>query len=135
MKRVLAVMVIATFLTLTVGMEQTSWAIQTIGAAEHNEVVARIATLKRGSTVEVTGSDGTVFYAVIEEIGPDSLRVMRDEGGAVTTETLAISDIRRIRPVSPRRVAHGHKTLIITAIVAGVIVGVVGACASSSSNY
>ena len=134
MKRILAVVLIAALMTFALGTQQTSWAIQTISATEHDEVVSRIATLKRGSTVEVTKADGSVFYAVVEEIGADSLRVMRDDAGVVSTDTLPIADIRRIRAVSPRRVAHSHKTLIASAIVAGVIVGLVGVCASASSS-
>src|SRR3954470_8281380 len=104
MTRILSVILIATLMTLTLGMEQTSWAIQTVSAVEHDEVASQLALMKRGSTVEVTQADGSVFYAVIEEIGTDSVRLMRDDAGVVRTDTIPITDIRRIRVVSPRRV-------------------------------
>ena len=125
MKRVLAVLLIGTLSTLLLGFENTSW-------AQSDPIRQALSTLRRGSTVEIERTNGTKFYAVIEEIGPDSITVMRDEAGRTLTETIPVADVKSIKAVSVRQVAHGHRTLIVASIVAGVLVlALVGACASS----
>jgi hypothetical protein len=128
MKRVLSVLLIGTLSTLLLGIENISW-------AQADPIRQALSTLRRGSTVEIERSNGTKFYAVIEEIGPDSISVMRDEGGRTLTETIPLADVTSIKAVSVKQVAHNHRTLIVASIVAGVLViALVGACASASSD-
>ena len=128
MKRVLAVMLIGTLSTLLMGIENTSW-------AQADPIRQALSTLRRGSTVEMERSSGPKFYAVIEEIGPDSITVMRDEAGRTLTETIPVADVKSIKAVSVRQVAHGHRTLIVASIVAGILViALFGACASASQE-
>jgi len=128
MKRVLAVMLIGTLSTLLLGVENKSW-------AQADPIRQALSTLRRGSTVEIERSSGPKFYAVIEAIEPDSITVMRDEAGRTLTETIPVSDIRSIRVVSVRQVAHNHRTLIVASIVAGILViALVGACASAAPD-
>jgi len=128
MKRVLAVMLSGTLSTFLLGIENNSW-------AQADPVRQALSTLRRGSTVEIERSSGPKFYAVIEAIEPDSITVMRDEAGRTLTETIPVSDIRSIRVVSVRQVAHNHRTLIVASIVAGILViALVGACASAATD-
>ena len=121
-------MLIGTLSTFVLGIENNSW-------AQTDPIRQALSTLRRGSTVEVERSNGPKFYAVIEEIGPDSITVMRDEAGRTLTETIPVSDIRSIKVVSVRQVAHNHRTLIVASIVAGILViALVGACASAATD-
>jgi hypothetical protein len=138
MKRVLAVMLIGAFSTFFLGFEETSWAVQSAGASQtgpqRDTVVQTLSTLRRGATVEIEQGNETKFYAVIDEIGPDAITVMRDQAGKTLTETIAISDIRSIKAVSVRQVARGHRGLIAGAIAVGVIVALVGVCAAAAAS-
>jgi hypothetical protein len=139
MKRVLAVMLIGTITTLLLGIENTSWAVQSPAANQAaqspDRVTRALSSLRRGATVEIEQPNKKAFYAVIEEIGPDAITVLRDGGAGTLTERIPIADITSIRAVSGRIVAHNHKGLIIAAVVAGlIVVGLVGACRSSSPD-
>ena len=124
MKRVLTVILIGTLSTLLLGTENTSW-------AQGDPIAQVLSTLRRGSTVEIERSTGPKFYAVIEDLGPDAIIVMRDQDGRTLTETIPVPDIKSIKAVSVRQVARNHRTLIIASVVAGVIlIALVGACAS-----
>jgi hypothetical protein len=135
-------MLIGTLTTLMLGINETSWAVQAAPAAQQDaareSVVRRLATMRRGLTVQIERQDRTKFYAVIEAIGPDSITVLRDEGKSTTTEVIPVGGIREIREVSPQKVAKGHKALIITAIVTGVIVGgllaIVSSCRTATTT-
>jgi hypothetical protein len=138
MRRVFMVILIAALTTFMLGIDETSWAVQ--GAevkardSQRERVVQRLATLRRGATVEIQRTDGTRFFAVLQEIGPDEVTVMLDRGGQTATERIAIDAIRDIRPVSPQKVARSHKGLIVAAVVAGVVVvALVGACRTAAA--
>ena len=136
MKRVFMVILIAALTTFMLGINETSWAVQGREAktseAQRDKVMQRLATMRRGSTVEIERTDRTRFFAVLQEIGPDAVTVMLDRGGHTTTERIAIDTIRDIRPVSPQKVARSHKGLIIAAVTAGVLVAaLIGACRSA----
>ena len=137
MKRVLAVMLIGTITTLFMGVENTSWAVQNSAAnqatAPPDRVTRALSSLRRGSTVEIEQPNRRAFYAVIEEIGPNTITVLRDEGAGTLTEIIPIAGITSIRAVSGRAVAHNHKGLIVAAVVAGlIVVGLASACRSAS---
>jgi hypothetical protein len=133
----MVVVLIGALTTLMLGIDETSWAVQAPDAqqaAQHEAVVRRLASLRRGATVEIERSDRTKFYAVVEEIGSNWVRVLRDEAKHTMTEVIPADSIREIREVTPQKaVSHGHKKLIIAAVVAGVLyVGLVSACRSAS---
>ena len=132
MKRVMVVVLGGALTTLLLGINETSWAvpIRSVSQSEpqREQVVRRLATMRRGSTVEIEWNDGTKFYAVVQDIGPDEITVLLERDGRTVTETIAIDDIRNIGEVSPQKVARGHKGLIAGAIVAGVLVALVGVC-------
>ena len=138
MKRVLTVMLIGTLSTLLLGVEDTSWAVQASVAnpagLQGDPIMQALSTLRRGATVEIERSNGTKFYAVIEEIAPDTVTVMRDQAGKTLTETIAVADIRSIKAVSVRQVAHGHKGLIAAAVVVGLLIVALGACAAANQD-
>jgi hypothetical protein len=77
--------------------------------------------------VEIVRTDGTKISAVIQDVGIDSVTVLTDERGQVETQTIAVSDIRSIKLANPRKMSHGHKVLLVTAVTLGVIVGVCAA--------
>jgi hypothetical protein len=135
----MVVVLIGTLTTLMLGIDETSWAVQAPSAQQQNaqreEVLRRLATMRRGSSVQVERQDRTKFYAVLQDIGPDSITVLREEGKNTTSEVIPVTSIRQIRAVSPQKVAKGgHKGLIIAAVVAGVLVaGLVGSCRSAST--
>ena len=139
MKRVMAVLLIGTLSNLLLGVDDKSWASQAPATSAAGQpldpVAAALATLRRGATVQIERTNGTRFYAVIEDIAPDTITVLSEQTGRPLTETIPITDIRSIRAVSGRTVAHSHKTLIIAAVVAGVIVvGLLGACAAANGD-
>lgn len=137
MRRVLAVAVIGVLMTLSLGIDQVSWAGQD-GAADRQARRARVlralAGLRPGSTVEIEWADHTKVKAVIDDIGADSIRALVEEprkpGAAsptVTTRTIPIDDILSIRAV---RVGRANRVLIAAAVVAGLI-ALVGVCAAA----
>jgi hypothetical protein len=133
----MVVVLIGALTTLMLGIDETSWAVQAPDAqqaAQHEAVMRRLATLRRGATVEIERPDRTKFYAVVEEIGPNWVRVLRDEAKHTMTEVIAADSIRAIKEVPPQKVVQrGHKKLIIAAVVVGVLyVGLVSACRSAS---
>ena len=138
MKRVLAVMLIGTITTLFMGIENTSWAVQSPAASQADpppdQVIRALSSLRRGATVEIVQPGRRAFYAVIEAIGRDEITVLREEGAGTVTEIIPIAGITSIRVVSGRVVAHKHKGLIASAIAAGVIVALVGVCAAASRD-
>jgi hypothetical protein len=139
-RRVLAVVVIGVLMTLSLGVDQVSWAAQDTGGkdreAQRAQVVRRLAGLRPGAMVEIERTDRTKVKAVIEDIGPDSIRALVEEshrggtaGRGVVTQTIPIDDIRNIREVRPGR---SNRALIAAAVVAGLVV-LVGVCAASIS--
>jgi len=141
MRRILAVAVIGMLTTLLLGVDDISGAEQdsaTQRAARRAQVASRIAKLRPGATVIIERYDLTKINAVIQDIGADSVTVLVQDprrGGvvsAVTTQTIALDDIRSINEVSVAKMSRTSKTLIVAAVVAGVIT-LVGVCASSIS--
>jgi len=140
MRRVLATAVIGVLATLLLGVD-ISGAQQDRDASQRAaraQVASRIAKLRPGATVIIERDDGTKLNAVIQDIGADSVTVLvqdpRGGGGvaAVTTQTIPVNDIRSIKEVSVAKMSRTSKTLIVAAVVAGVIT-LVGVCAASIS--
>lgn len=138
MRRVMVVVLIGTLTTLMLGINETSWAVQAPvtqqQSAQRDEILRRLATMRRGSSVEIERQDRTKFYAVLQDIGPDSITVLREEGKHTTSEVIPVAGIRQIREVPPQKIVRrGHKKLIIAAVVVGVLyVGLVSACRSAT---
>jgi hypothetical protein len=132
MKRVIAVLLVATLTTLMVGVDRQSWASQPRTTAQREEVARRLHDMHQGSTVRIERVDGTQVDAVIKEITADNVTVLVEAGGVVTTETIPIADIARIDQVSAKKMSKTKKVLIVTAVALGVlVVATVAACASS----
>ena len=133
----MAVVVIGVLMTLSLGVDQVSWAGQDTGGKDRDtqreRIVRRLAELRPGSTVEIQRTDGIKFTAIIEDIGSDSIRVLAEEprraGTAVRVEsqTIPIDDIRNIKAV---RVGRSKTALIAAAVAVGLVV-FLGACAVS----
>jgi len=138
MKRVLVIVLIGTLATLFLGIEDTSWAVQSSAVRPavppQDPVMQLLSSLRRGDTVEIEPVQGTSFFAVIEAIGADTVTVLRDDRGRTVTQTVAIADIRWIKPASGRKVARHSKSLIIAAVAAGLVVLSVGVCAAASAD-
>jgi hypothetical protein len=135
--RLIAVALIAALTTLMLGINDVSWAAQTGQQTDRQreQVTRRLAGMHRGSTVEVTLTDGTKVAAVIQEIVPDAVTLLVDDRGTVSTRTVPVAEIREIRAVNPRKMSVGHKVLLGAAIAAGVFaVAILAACASAGSN-
>ena len=143
MRRILAVAVIGVLTTILFGVDEISGAQQDRDAAQRAanraQVASRMARLRPGATVIIERYDGTKINAVIQDIGADSVTVLvqdpRGGGGvtAVTTQTIAVDDIRAVKEVSVAKMSRTSKTLIAAAVVAGVIT-LVGVCAASISG-
>ena len=62
MRRVMAVVVIGVLMTLSLGVDQVSWAGQDTGGKDRDtqreRIVRRLAELRPGSTVEIQRTDG-----------------------------------------------------------------------------
>jgi hypothetical protein len=131
MKRVIAVLLMSVLATSVLGVDSTSLSQQDSrdgGRQRERDQVARtLGGMRRGATVEIVRTDGTKISAVIQDVGIDSVTVLTDERGQVETQTIAVSDIRSIKLANPRKMSHGHKVLLVTAVTLGVIVGVCAA--------
>ena len=137
MKRVLAVVLIATLTTLMLGIDTTSWA-QGRDEKKREKQQAAVAKalrdMHRGTTATVERTDGEKFDVVIEEIRAQEVVVMREQRDRVTTETIAIADIANIKKTSLRKMSMTSKVLIGTAVAVGVLfVAALASCASASS--
>jgi hypothetical protein len=136
MKRVLAVVLIATLTTLMLGIDRTSWA-QERDAKKIEKQQAAVAKalrdMHRGSTATLERTNGEKIDVVIEEIRAQEIVVMREQRDRVGTETIPIADIAKIKKASLRRMNRTSKVLIGTAVAVGaLLVAGVAACASAS---
>jgi len=132
MRRVFVVLLIATLTTTIIGIDRTSWASQDREKHEKQRaaVTKALGEMTRGSTVTIERQDGRKIDVVIEEITPDAITVLRQEKDHVVTETIPISDIVKIKKTSAKKMSKISKTLIVTAVTLGVLVG--SACAGAS---
>ena len=136
MKRVLAVVLIATLTTLMLGVDTTSWA-QGRDEKKREKQQAAVAKalhdMDRGTTATVERTDGEKIDVVIEEIRAQEIVVMRQKHNQVATETIPIADIANIKKASLKKMSMTSKVLIGTAVAVGVLfVGALAACASAS---
>ena len=136
MKRVLAVVLIATLTTLMLGIDTTSWA-QGRDEKKREKQQAAVAKalrdMRRGTTATVERRDGEKIDVVIEEIRAQEIVVMRQQRDHVATETIPIADIAHIKKASLRQMSMTSKVLIGTAVAVGVLfVGALAACASAA---
>lgn len=136
MKRVLAVVLIATLTTLMLGIDTTSWA-QGRDEKKREKQQAAVAKalhdMHRGSTATVERTNGEKIDVVIEEIRAQEIVVMRQQHGHVATETIALADIAKVKKASLKKMSMTSKVLIGTAVAVGVlVVGTLAACASAA---
>jgi hypothetical protein len=137
MRRVLAVALIATLTTMMIGIDATSWA----GQHDQNKrekqraaVTKALGEMHRGSTATIERQDGERIDVVIQEITPDAVIVLRQQGDQVLTETIPIADIAKIKKASVKKMSTTSKVLISVAVAVGVLfVAGVAVCASASS--
>jgi len=137
MKRVLAVMLIATLTTMMLGIERPSWAAQggdqTKAEKQRAAVVKALGGMRRGSTIAVELHVGEKFDAVIEEITPDTLTVLRQQGDTVVHQTIDVGDIAKVKKTTIRKMGVASKVLLWTAATIGVLfVAGLAACASAA---
>ena len=104
MRRVLAVVLIATLTTMMIGIDRTSWASQDRDQEKREKqraaVTKALGEMSRGSTATIERQDGQKIDVVIEEITPDAVTVMRQQQDHVVTETIPIADIAKIKKAS-----------------------------------
>ena len=139
MKRVLAVVLIAALATVALGIDHTVSASQSgdqnRAERQRADVVKALAGMQRGTTATLERRDGKKFDVVIEEITADNVTVLRQIGDKVTTETIPISDIARIKNKSLKKMGTTSKVLIVTAVTIGVLfVAAMAACSVSAAN-
>ena len=134
MRRVFAVVLIATLTTMMVGIDRTSWASQDRDHEKREKqraaVTKALGEMTRGSTVTIERQDGRKIDVVIQEITADAITVLRQEQDHVVTETIPIADIVKIKKTSAKKMSKTSKALIFTAVTLGVLVG--SACAGAS---
>jgi ribosomal protein L24 len=136
MKRVLAVVLIAALTTLMVGIDRTTWAGQVADQKKSDQqraaVVKALRGMDRGTTATVERKNGEKFDVVIEEITVDTITVLRQDRTQVSSETIAISEIAKIKKTSVKKMGTASKILIGTAIGLGILVAVaVGTCSAT----
>lgn len=137
MRRVLAVVLIATLTTMMLGIDATSWAGQ---ARDQNKaqkqraaVTKALGEMRRGTTATVERQNGERVDVVIQEITPDAITVLRQQRDHVVTETIPIADIAKIKKTSVKKMGTTSKVLIGVAVALGVlVVAGVAVCASAS---
>jgi hypothetical protein len=137
MRRVFAVVLIATLTTMMIGIDRTSWASQDRDQekrAKQRAAVARaLGEMTRGSTATIERQDGQKMDVVIQEITPDAVTVMRQQQDHVVTETIPIADIAKIKKASAKKMSMTSKVLIGTAVALGVLVtAALASCVAAS---
>ena len=137
MRRVFAVVLIATLTTMMIGIDRTSWASQDRDQARREKqqaaVTRTLGEMSRGSTATLELQDGRKMDVVIEAITADAVTVMRQQQDQVVTETIPIADILKIKKTSAQKMSKTSKVLIATAVALGVLVAAtLAACASAS---
>ena len=137
MRRVFAVILIATLNTILIGTDTTSWASQDRDHEKREKqraaVTKALGEMTRGSTATIERQDGQTIDVVIEDITPDAVTVMRQQQDRVVTETIPIADIVKIKKTSAKKMSKTSKVLIGTAIALGVLVtAALASCASAS---
>ena len=137
MRRVFAVLLIATLTTMMIGIDRTSWAGQDRDHEKREKqraaVTKALGEMTRGSTATIERQDGEKFDVVIQEITPDAVTVMRQQQDHVVTETILLTDIATIKKTSAKKMSKTSKVLIATAVALGVLViAALASCASAS---
>lgn len=137
MRRVFAVVLIATLTTMMVGIDRTSWASQDRDHEKREKqraaVTKALGEMRRGSTATIERQDGQKMDVVIQDISPDTVTVMRQQQDHVVTETIPIAEIAKIKKTSVKKMSTTSKVLIGTAVAFGVLV--TAALASCSTAY
>lgn len=137
MRRVFAVLLIATLTTMMIGIDRTSWAGQDRDHEKREKqraaVTKALGEMTRGSTATIERQDGQKVDVVIQEIAPDAVTVMRQQQDHVVTETILLTDIATIKKTSAKKMSKTSKVLIATAVALGVLViAALASCASAS---
>ena len=137
MRRVFAVVLIATLTTMMIGIDRTSWASQDRDHEKREKqraaVTKALGEMTRGSTATIERHDGQKMDVVIQEITPDAVTVMRQQQDKVVTETIPIADIAKIKKTSAEKMSKTSKVLIATAVAIGVLfIAALASCASAS---
>jgi len=136
MRRVLAVLLIATLTTMMIGIDRTSWASQDRDQAKREKqraaVMKALGEMTRGSTATIERQDGQKMDVVIQEITPDAVTFMRQHQDQVVTETIPIADIATIKKASAKKMRRTSKVLSVTAVAPGVLVGTLAAACSTA---
>ena len=137
MRRVFAVLLIATLTTMMIGIDRTSWAGQDRDHEKREKqraaVTKALGEMTRGSTATIERQDGQKVDVVIQEITPDAVTVMRQQQDHVVTETILLTDIATIKKTSAKKMSKTSKVLIATAVSLGVLViAALASCASAS---
>ena len=137
MRRVFAVVLIATLTTMMIGIDRTSWASQDRDQEKREKqraaVTKALGEMIRGSTATIERQDGQKIDVVIQEITPDAVTVMRQQQDHVVTETIPIADIAKIKKTSLKKMGKTSKVLIGTAVAFGVLVtAALASCAAAS---
>ena len=137
MRRVFAVVLIATLTTMMVGVDRTSWASQDRDHEKREKqraaVTKALGEMSRGSTATIERQDGQKMDVVIQDISPDTVTVMRQQQDHVVTETIPIAEIAKIKKTSAKKMSTTSKVLIGTAVAFGVLVtAALASCAGAS---
>ena len=119
-----------------VGIDRTTWAGQAADQKKSDQqraaVVKALREMGRGTTATVERKNGEKFDVVIQEITVDTITVLRQDRTQVSSETIAISEIAKIKKTSVKKMGTASKILIGTAIGLGVLIAVaVGTCSAT----
>ena len=137
MRRVFAVVLIATLTTMMVGIDRTSWASQDRDHEKREKqraaVTKALGEMRRGSTATIERQDGQKMDVVIQDISPDTVTVMRQQQDHVVAETIPIAEIAKIKKTSVKKMSTTSKVLIGTAVALGVLVTAALASCSTAS--
>ena len=137
MRRVFAVVLIATLTTMMLGIDRTSWASQDRDHEKREKqraaVTKALGEMRRGSTATIERRDGQKMDVVIQDISPDTVTVMRQQQDHVVTETIPIAEIAKIKKTSVKKMSTTSKVLIGTAVALGVLVTAALASCSTAS--
>ena len=139
MKRVFAVVLLAVLVTSALGIDHSVSASQSGDqrrAEQQRTAVANdLAGMQQGTTASLERKDGTKFDVVIQEITADSVTVLRQIRDQVTSETIPISDIARVKKKSLKKMGTASKVLIVTAVTLGVLfVAALATCSVAPAN-
>ena len=132
MKRVLMVVLMAGLTAYLSGVDNTTWAAESLAqdtpqrVAHRQALVDQLQTMKTGTPIEVERASGEKIKAVFQTVTADSVTVILPGGGRGVPQTIALDEIRRIKKLG------GHVARNVLIGVGVAVAALVGVCAATS---